>query len=311
MRHIPILINFFALSFGIACLGRLFLQLQQKKSRYGIALIGFFSSFSYLMILTTVFAYWFVNIDFSETTQLLFTGLVFFGMGFLELTLPELVFAERSLYVSKKNKVFFSISALWTIFQAPLLWSSFLGPLFWLSIVFSFIPFICIMAYSLVFSFRHGLKKHKTVFDKLLGFLYLPAVALGMLDAWRLNHLTSGEGFIALSLPVVYGISSCQILFEKLASVVPVTEALKLELPPAQADILTPREQAITRLILEGYGNKEIAGTLNLSGNTIRNHIYNLYQKLGIQKRMDLVRLCSEKAASGTKILKEKAPSGT
>jgi DNA-binding CsgD family transcriptional regulator len=52
---------------------------------------------------------------------------------------------------------------------------------------------------------------------------------------------------------------------------------------------LTPREKEILRLILQGGRNKDIAAKLFVSGSTVRNHIYNIYQKLGVASRIELI----------------------
>lgn len=62
----------------------------------------------------------------------------------------------------------------------------------------------------------------------------------------------------------------------------------------AQKYKLTGREQEIIELILQGKSNKEIKNTLFLSVNTVRNHIYSLYQKLGVKSRGQLVHLILE-----------------
>ena len=54
---------------------------------------------------------------------------------------------------------------------------------------------------------------------------------------------------------------------------------------------LTSREREIVKLIVAGKSNKEIEGALFISFNTVKNHIYRLYQKLGIQSRGQLMSL--------------------
>ena len=54
---------------------------------------------------------------------------------------------------------------------------------------------------------------------------------------------------------------------------------------------ISKREQEILKLILAGKSNKEIEDLLYISINTVKNHIYNLYQKLGVQSRYQLVHL--------------------
>jgi DNA-binding NarL/FixJ family response regulator len=50
---------------------------------------------------------------------------------------------------------------------------------------------------------------------------------------------------------------------------------------------LTPREDEILDLIAQGFRNKEIAEKLFVSVNTIRTHIYNIYEKLHVQSRVE------------------------
>lgn len=54
---------------------------------------------------------------------------------------------------------------------------------------------------------------------------------------------------------------------------------------------ITQREQEIITMILDGANNKDIEKKLYISSSTVRNHIYNIYQKLGIQNRIELVNL--------------------
>ncbi|MGZ3508182.1 MAG: LuxR C-terminal-related transcriptional regulator [Vulcanimicrobiaceae bacterium] len=49
---------------------------------------------------------------------------------------------------------------------------------------------------------------------------------------------------------------------------------------------LSPREQEILRLIVEGYSNEEIAQHLNRAYPTIRTHLAHLYKKLGVTDRV-------------------------
>jgi DNA-binding CsgD family transcriptional regulator/pimeloyl-ACP methyl ester carboxylesterase len=53
---------------------------------------------------------------------------------------------------------------------------------------------------------------------------------------------------------------------------------------PAFAE-LTPREREVLALITEGYGNAQIATRLSISEKTVRNHVSNLFDKLGVWTR--------------------------
>jgi len=52
---------------------------------------------------------------------------------------------------------------------------------------------------------------------------------------------------------------------------------------------LTQREREIVRLIVEGASNKEVASTLNISERTVKGHLSNVFQKLGVADRLKLV----------------------
>ena len=59
---------------------------------------------------------------------------------------------------------------------------------------------------------------------------------------------------------------------------------------------LTPREQEILRLVLQGAENRDIEKKLFVSPSTVRNHIYNIYQKLGVRNRLELVNRIAKDA---------------
>ena len=52
---------------------------------------------------------------------------------------------------------------------------------------------------------------------------------------------------------------------------------------------ISEREQEIINLIFKGMSNKEIEETLSISCHTVKNHIYNIFQKLGVQSRGQLI----------------------
>ena len=54
-------------------------------------------------------------------------------------------------------------------------------------------------------------------------------------------------------------------------------------------NILTPREKEIFKLLIDNYSTKEIAQELGISEKTVRNHISNVMQKLGVTGRASAV----------------------
>ncbi|MET0269051.1 MAG: PAS domain S-box protein [Sphingomonas sp.] len=54
-------------------------------------------------------------------------------------------------------------------------------------------------------------------------------------------------------------------------------------------DDLTARERDVLALICRGYDDKTIARTLDVAGNTVRNHVARIYAKIGVNRRIAAV----------------------
>jgi DNA-binding NarL/FixJ family response regulator len=52
---------------------------------------------------------------------------------------------------------------------------------------------------------------------------------------------------------------------------------------------LTDRELEIVRLVASGYKNREVSETLRISERTVKTHLTNIFQKLGVRDRVGLV----------------------
>jgi DNA-binding NarL/FixJ family response regulator len=57
---------------------------------------------------------------------------------------------------------------------------------------------------------------------------------------------------------------------------------------PTPGDQLTRREQQIVDGVARGLRNKEIARQLNISSKTVKSHLNNIFQKLGLEGRFAL-----------------------
>jgi NarL family two-component system response regulator LiaR len=62
-------------------------------------------------------------------------------------------------------------------------------------------------------------------------------------------------------------------------------------LPPSGPEVLTPREAVVFELLQAGRTNGQIAAELHVGIETVRTHARNIYRKLGVRSRRDLVRM--------------------
>lgn len=55
-----------------------------------------------------------------------------------------------------------------------------------------------------------------------------------------------------------------------------------------ESGLLSGREQEIVQLVRKGYSNQEIARQLLISEATVKKHLSNIFEKLGISRRTQL-----------------------
>lgn len=60
-------------------------------------------------------------------------------------------------------------------------------------------------------------------------------------------------------------------------------------------DALTARETEVLRLLARGAANKEIAAALHLGESTVKTHLANIFQKLGVRDRTEAVTKAMER----------------
>ena len=58
---------------------------------------------------------------------------------------------------------------------------------------------------------------------------------------------------------------------------------------PAWSESLTEREQEVVRLVRQGLSNKDIADELSISDKTVRHHMTNIFDKVGVPNRQKLL----------------------
>lgn len=64
-------------------------------------------------------------------------------------------------------------------------------------------------------------------------------------------------------------------------------------IPASRARRLTGRELEVARLVAQGCRNREIAASLYIAENTVKNHVHSILDKLGVASRVEVAVLVS------------------
>jgi DNA-binding NarL/FixJ family response regulator len=74
-------------------------------------------------------------------------------------------------------------------------------------------------------------------------------------------------------------------IIKKILTQFPATNTLQTQTPPTVLTELTPRETEVLHLIANGANNREIAQQLYISEGTVKNHVTNILNRLGLRDR--------------------------
>ena len=118
----------------------------------------------------------------------------------------------------------------------------------------------------------------RAVRDGIAGYVLKDATAPEVADAVR--SVAENQAVCPAGL--------CQALFEYVARQSPAYPNLLVKHHMG----LTRREQQLVEMIGRGLTNKEIAVTLGLSEQTIKNHIHRMLRKLGASDRLAAAEMC-------------------
>jgi two-component system, NarL family, nitrate/nitrite response regulator NarL len=97
---------------------------------------------------------------------------------------------------------------------------------------------------------------------------------------------------------------------EKVGVVVPAVHAISARMEEAETYRfgLTRREAQIIGALVDGQTNKDIAGTLGISEATVKHHLTNVYDKLGVYNRVELVLFAVNHGLCRTKTISAVLP---
>ena len=164
----------------------------------------------------------------------------------------------------------------------------------------SLFAYLCIaltMGFSGYLLFSAPEEPDHTAYKTLLrgiGICLLAFVPLGLLEFFLSSYTDfayqplSLEYVVYLGMNIFILVASIQVLVKE-----PKSETSFSTISDASYArfSLTAREREMVGLIAKGMTNKEIAFSCGISEATVRTHIYNLFQKVGAQSRIELLNL--------------------
>lgn len=112
---------------------------------------------------------------------------------------------------------------------------------------------------------------------------------------WEIRHaLEVGvRGYLLLGCPVgelIAAVRSLNLGLRHLG-----TEPARLLADGIAREALTPREEEVLRLLVEGHANKTIANTLDIAVGTVKSHMKSIFGKLDAASRTEAVTLAARR----------------
>lgn len=145
-----------------------------------------------------------------------------------------------------------------------------------------------------VLAYKAPSLKRKDHRNSLIAFVAVSAAFLVLLSLDMLIerlHIEALKPLDGLSLPAylivlnagIFAYASSYLGAEALSRSGKLTDSCKTRFG------LTPREAEIIEILLGGRTNQEIADALFISRKTVENHLYNVFQKMGVANRVQLI----------------------
>jgi len=309
MQHLRILLYLISFACGISLISSLIHLYPKYPKAYLKKYLIHIITLNVLAVLSMFFRY--LNL-FSNSppvalsgTQLFLYSIIFsFGIIVTFLNLITFLVVLLELLEREKNRIFSillplsSIIAILSIFQGVSAIFTrgdvdvLMNNLIMVDIASSAVIFVCALGLWIFSGILRNHKKRPLIqgFLALYGFSYgvMLATALFKESIYPIFYFSSGVCFLMLNLlPLIF--------LKRLLRRVEIQESRNIsgsEYDQIYAKYgITNREKEIIQLIFSGKSNKEIGEILYISVKTVKYHVYNIYRKLKIKNRIELINL--------------------
>jgi DNA-binding CsgD family transcriptional regulator len=301
MRHLIIAFYLLALMAGTASLSQTFM-IWQRHRKPVIKRYGFFLLSLYLIVLGFLVDLYTRITSLSETLEArALSWILLAGGGILYIFIcPYFFHSLAGLSVTRTGRVVFSVIDFFVCIGAA---ANIAVPSSAPIAIALIIILFAMIAFGIIFIAVHlrGIGE-RTLRRALTIFLSLSAVffPLMLIDAVM--------GYVPLLSLFKFMENMAQPLYFLLLNCLTIVFGVRYLNRPAflEKDRLTPyflstfgvteREREIIGLLLDGTGTKQIGEKLFISPKTAENHVYNIYQKLGVRNRVQMFQLIKTNA---------------
>lgn len=287
MNHIYFIIYALSLLSGFIWLAYLIAKYEKSKNEIIKKYSLFFVSYTLLILSISIVVYMLVNIGWSEKL-LKFLAVSVLSISSLMIYLQaRFQFSVLKIEFKRKSKLFYLFPVMILPFTliTIIVSKSELITLLATGIQLLFFYILMISLQIKIIRDKNNLKSRKLKRLELAEILFSVLVLLVEVVFFFENFWNKG---LIFSLPIIYLVLNITLLIRK-EKILPFLATIDNKKVNFEESNLTKKEKQVAKLVKEGYSNKEIAYKLNISPSTVKNHIYNIFQKTNSVSRIDFL----------------------
>jgi len=303
-------IKIFGLVINLILGGIISLYIFQVYRNKGFTFIKALAYYTLLFNISYLFLFFYSYLSINFTSEIIKQSLIKYGYlnnFFVSLLVISILFFIHNFYLGLTHKKFrsyirwlyYSVIVFLSLIYAVRLFS--LNTTFlWSDFIFDYF-FENLIVLEIIFLILLIVKTPKGTFQaklaKSFGILYmLRYVVFILLFAYLMAIGYDEKGKTILGFSFLLFLNLLPLVWIKLYFI-PYTKQILIENDEDKLTAfcnkyeISQREKEILELIIAGKNNKEISNHLSISYSTVKNHIYNLFQKLKIGSRFEILTL--------------------
>lgn len=309
MKHLQIILIVFNLILGTGAVFYIYQLFKRHKLNYLKTLVYYLISLNLLVFVDFLYKYTLSLVDFESihsfssfliTTPVIILYIAEFGITFFIYRITEefkdSALSRKVLYAFITGGAVFLLTAVWGVIDYITTKSAYRFYIVHAVWIFTMLMVILLVLILHIMNSQKIPNAAKRKSMLAFGYIFLAAFFLftlgqldyytiELMDGYYMDHLL----LILLNLsPLVW----IHYYFQKPDEIVSleIANEKKLEGFIKYYNIST-REKDIIELLLRGRTNKEIETELFISVNTVKNHIYAIFKKAGVNSRAQLINL--------------------